>query len=296
MFKNLDVQALGFSGAPSQVIESALSAGFKAVSLDMVEFAAAAKEQGLPKARRLLDSARLKISGFRLPLDWNSDDKAFAAELERIGELAALAKELSCTRATTTVLPGNDERPFHQNFEFHRQRFGAIGQKLEPLGIRLGVGIDASAEGRANKAFQFITAYDTLQMLLGMVQASNVGVVVDTWDIIASGGSIETMGRFGVEKIVEVRLSDASGSHETGQWPASSRALPTVGGAIDAATVLGTLADLGYDGPVTPLAHGSQMPGRGREAIVKAAGQALDAAWKAAGLTPAGKRGATARS
>ncbi|HEX3868801.1 MAG TPA: TIM barrel protein [Pirellulales bacterium] len=296
MFKNLDVQGLGISGTESQIIESALSFGFKGIDLNMIEFAAAAKEQGLAKARRLLDSARLKIASFRLPIDLQADDAAFNAELGRVGELATLAKELGCERAVTTIAPANDERPYHQNFETHRQRLGELAKKLEPAGVRLGVGIDAAAERREGRAFQFMASYDALQMLLGMVQASNLGVVLDAWDVWASGGSMETFKRFAPSTIVSVRLSDTTESKEAGQWSSKSRTLPGVSGVIDSSAILGLLVDVGYDGPVTPLADNSQLPRGGREQVAKAAGHALDTAWKAAGLTPAGKRAPAARS
>jgi hypothetical protein len=49
------------------------------------------------------------------------------------------------------------------------------------------------------------------------------------------------------------------------------------------------MAEMGFDGPVTPTAHPDQLKGMRREAAIKRVGQALDAVWKGAGLTPAGK-------
>jgi hypothetical protein len=40
----------------------------------------------------------------------------------------------------------------------------------------------------------------------------------------------------------------------------------------------------GFDGPVTPWADRATLVGRGREKIVKLAGDRLEAAWKEAGL------------
>ena len=41
----------------------------------------------------------------------------------------------------------------------------------------------------------------------------------------------------------------------------------------------------GFDGPVTPWADRSTLAGRGREKIVKLAGDRLEAAWREAGMT-----------
>jgi sugar phosphate isomerase/epimerase len=64
---------------------------------------------------------------------------------------------------------------------------------------------------------------------------------------------------------------------------------PGESGLIDAAALLNRLAQHGYDGPVTPLAHPSRFAGMKRDAVARLAGQTLDAVWKQAGLSAAGK-------
>ena len=53
--------------------------------------------------------------------------------------------------------------------------------------------------------------------------------------------------------------------------------------------VLGALAELGYDGPVTPKPSRGIFPSRRRDLVVKQTGEALDRLWRAAGL-PATER------
>jgi hypothetical protein len=65
--------------------------------------------------------------------------------------------------------------------------------------------------------------------------------------------------------------------------------LPGDGGSIDNAALLTSLAELSYDGPVTPLVGADHWAGASRAQIVKQAAAALDAAWKSAGLNLAGK-------
>jgi hypothetical protein len=50
------------------------------------------------------------------------------------------------------------------------------------------------------------------------------------------------------------------------------------------AAVLVQAKNAGFDGPVTPWADRTTLAGRGRERIVKLAGDRLEAAWKEAGL------------
>ncbi len=296
MFKNLSPEALGLSTSQSELIELALSFGFRGIDLDVADFAAQAKEQGLAKARRLLDSARLKIGAFKLPVRWQADDETFRSDLAKLPELLAPAVEIGATRAITKIEPASDERHYHQNFEFHRQRLGEIAKALEPMGVRLGVGFEAAASSRQGKSFEFIHKPDALLMLLGMVQAKNLGVALDLWQLWLSGTSLDQLRpKLKSDQIIAVSVSDVvDPAADPEQQPENTRRLPGESGTIDVAAALTTLAELGYAGPISPLPHASQFAGMRRDAIVKLAGEKLDAAWKAAGLSPSGKLAASA--
>jgi hypothetical protein len=60
--------------------------------------------------------------------------------------------------------------------------------------------------------------------------------------------------------------------------------MPGETGVINSAAVLAQVKAAGFDGPVTPWADRSTLAGRGRERIVKLAGDRLEAAWREAGL------------
>lgn len=82
MFKNLNPANLGVAGSPSEIIEATLSNGFKGLDLDIVAFAEDVKANGLAKARRYLDSARLKIGSYRLPLRCSDDNATYQADFD----------------------------------------------------------------------------------------------------------------------------------------------------------------------------------------------------------------------
>jgi sugar phosphate isomerase/epimerase len=289
MFKNLSAGALGISGGPSEMIEPALSFGFKGLELNVVDFSAQVKTHGLPHSRRLLDSAKLKLSFFRLPVDWQNDDETFQQDMERLPSLAGLAAELGCTRALVWVAPASNDRHFHQNFEFHRQRFAEIAKRLDPLGIRLGIGFQAAVDLRQGLAYEFVRSLDALLMLLSVVQAKNVGLVLDEWDLFAGGGSLDSLQKVSADKIVAVQLADAAADAAEHNWPSTARLLPLETGVIDSSATLAWLAERGYDGPVTPVPSTTRSKGMSRDGIVKLAGAQLDKAWKTAGLNPAVK-------
>ena len=289
MYKNLSTEGIGVSGRQSEVIELALSFGFKGIDLDLDDFHQQVKTHGLPHARRLLDSARLKAGTFRLPLIWDESDETFQEGVRKLPELIQLASDVGAKRAVTMLAPANDIRPYHENFEFHRRRLTEIGGLLAPSGIRLGIEFIATPALRKNQAYQFIHTFDAVVMLVNMIRAANVGVVVDPWQIYAAGSHLDDVRKLTADRIVAAYLSDAPANIEPAALTESDRLLPGESGKIDSAAVLTMLAELGFDGPVSPRAHRDRLAGMRREQIVKLAGERVDQAWKAAGLTPAGK-------
>jgi len=289
MYKNLSPESLGISGRDSEIIELALSYGFKGFDLDLVDFAEQVKTQGMAKASRLITSSRLKISSFRLPVRWEEDTPEYKVELQQLTQLAELAAQMGCTRAVTTIEAGSDRRPYHENFEYHRRRFAEIAAVLAPHHIRLGVGFLAPISCRTGRAFQFIQAVDAFLMLLRSIDGANVGLALDTWHWHLGGGTIEQLRTLSADKIIAVSLADTDANTTADNAQLASRRLPVDGGAVDNVAVLATLAELRYDGPVTPAPDQSEFGSLSRDKIVKQAGAALDQVWKAAGLNLAGK-------
>jgi sugar phosphate isomerase/epimerase len=289
MFKNLSTEGIGVSGRQSEIIELALSFGFKGIDLDLIDFQQQVKAHGLPHSRRLLDSARLKIGTFRLPLVWDDSDETYQQSVRELPELLKLATDIGAKRAVTTIAPANDARPYHENFEFHRRRLAEIGGLLAPAGIRLGIEFVAPAAARKDRAFQFIHTFDAVVTLVNMIRAPNIGAVIDPWQIHAAGSSLDDVRKLSADRIVAAYLSDAPPDADPAALTEGDRHLPGETGKIDSAAILTTLAEIGFDGPISPRAHRDRLAGMRREQIVKLAGERVDQAWKAAGLSPAGK-------
>lgn len=290
MFRCLSTSALHIAGRQSELIELALSFGFKGLDLDLVEFQQAVKTYSLAHARRLIDSAHLKFGTFRLPWVWDEDDDVYKAGRPQVDELLSLAAEIGATRAVVTIAPANDLRPYHENFEFHRRRFAEMGELLAAKNMKLGVEIQANPELRKDRAFQFVHSYDALATMMGMIRNTNVGVVADLFQLHLTGGNFDDLRKLGAQRIVSVIASDAPADKPAADCTDADRLLPAeTGGAIDLSAVLVSLAEIGYDGPITPSAAALRVKGMRREQIVRTAGQRLTQAWNTAGLTPAGK-------
>ena len=287
MFKNLNPTGLGVSGHQSEIIELALTYGFGGMDLNIVEFATRARLKGVEYARRLIDSANakmgLRLGTFAFPFDWDTDDEMFAHDMKKLPEYAQAAAAAGCTRCTATVAPGCDKRPYHENFEFHKTRFQEICRVFEPAGVRLGIGFRAAEYLRKDQAFQFIHDLDALTLLVNMVSAPNVGLMLDIWDVVVSGGSLDSVRKLPAHQIVAVQVADLTAN--VGEIDDKSRLLPGAeGGKIDIATLLVYLKSAGYDGPVTPRPSRGIFQSRRRDLVIKQAGEALDKVWRAAGM------------
>lgn len=288
MFKNLSPADLGVSGRESEIIELALSHGFKGLDLNLNEFAEQVSTHGFDKASRLIKSARLKLGSFVLPIRWQDDSSDYQTEVERLRGLADTARQIGCTRAITPVLPGSD-RPYHENFEFHRHRLAELGDLLAGYEIRLGIGFLAPAACRTESAYPFVRTAEEMLLLLRTIGSSHVGLALHTWHWHLGGGTAEQLRGLAADAIVDVRLADAEPELTAESATLEAQRLPGQGGVIDNAAVLTAVAQLGYDGPATPVADKSQFAGRGRDEIVKTAAAAFDEVWKSAGLNRAGR-------
>jgi len=285
MFKCLSPAPLGFAPSLNDLIEPALSHGFKGLELDIVAFQAQVAQLGLPIARRLIDSAQLKLGYFRLPWEIESPVEIYRPGLNTLKEQAALAADLGCKRCLTTLAPANDERPMHQNFVFHQERLKATAQILEEHGIELGVGFAATADSRGDHQFEFIRNFNSLQLLLGMVGSKNVGVVVDLFELWACGASWDDVAASGA-KVTAVFLADVAADASPEAAARTLRLLPNETGTIDSVAPLTALAGVRYDGPVVPKPHADRFRGMSRAAVCKLTGEKLTEVWTAAGLTP----------
>lgn len=283
MFRNLSTVGLPLSGRPSELIEMALSFGFDSMDLDLIDFQQQAKVYGVEHARRLMVSARLSVGVFVLPVDLTADDESFAKDVAALGDRLDLAQQAEAPRAVATVEPASDELAFKDNFERYRTRLQTVGELLEPRGISLGLAVNPDAAARAEKAHAFL---HTLEGLLGLVAVSHqqVGVVVDPFAMHAAGEPLSMIRDIPEGKIVELRLSDAPGDVAPAELTKVQRLLPGETGVIDIVAVIKEAEAAKFDGCVTPWAARAAITGRGRERIVRLAGDRLIKAWKDAGL------------
>lgn len=290
MYKNLNLATLGLAGQQSEIIELALTFGFQGLDININEITTRVKLHGAAYARRLIDSAKLKLGSFEVALDWEADDDAFQQQLQKLAQQAAVARDVGCHRGQTVLPPGSNLRPYHENFEFYRRRLITAAATLAAVGARLAVGFRAAEAARHPFAYQFIRDLEGLSTLVGMVQQPNVGLLLDIWELHISGAVPERLRSLPVAQIVAVDVANLPSDIPAGAITDDARLLPMAeGGAIDVTAYLAILGELGYDGPVTAKPARNQLKDLRRDAAIRLLSESLTRAWKAANLSPAGK-------
>ena len=282
MYKNLSPAKIGVSGGQSEMIELALTLGFRGLDLEVDDFLRRAQNQSLAQTIQFVRSARISIGGFELPVQWRGDEATYKSELSQFDESLEFVKKAKVSACLTHVLPENESAPYHENFELHRSRLAEIGEVLGKHDIRLAVGFYAAQSRRGREQYQFIHEADALSLLLKSVHNDNVGLLLDTWDWHVGGGTIEMLQAFGVNEIAYVRVADAPTDAELDSLSEEQRLLPAEDGAVNIAQIAVMLKEGGYKGPVTVAAHPNCFEGSNREAIAKQANEVLAAMWKAA--------------
>jgi sugar phosphate isomerase/epimerase len=289
MFKNLSPDAIGIFGRQGEMLEIALTHRFQGLEIDITEVTKRAKAASVAQACKYLASARVRIGGFELPFRWAGDETQFKADLAQIGTLIEVCKTINADRCFTTVRPTCDERPMHENFQFHVDRLRKVADAIAPAGLKLGLTMLPAQADRTDGGFEFIHQVDPLLLLINNVQKANVGLLLDTWVWTVGGGDAEKLRSLRGDQIVSVRLADMPAHADLASIQPQQKVLPaTDGSSIDNVGYMALLDEIGYEGPVAVAQHASHMKGQAREPIVAKSSSLLDGIFAAAGIATEG--------
>ncbi len=291
MYKNLSPSAIGVFARQSELVEIALTHRFKGFEIEIGEVLRRAESTSVAQACRYLCSAQVRIGGFELPIRWSGSDSDLQTDLSKIGVLLEVCTALRADRCFTTVRPTCDQRPFHENFQFHVERLQKVADALAPAGVKLALNFLPAAADRADGGFQFIHQVDPLLLLISSVGRDNVGLLFDAWNWWVGGGDVDKLRTLRGEQILSVRLADIPAAADLATITTDQRLMPGDGGMIDSAAIVAALDELSYDGPVALAPDPALFKGQKREAIVSKASAILDGLL---GSTAADKRLAAA--
>jgi sugar phosphate isomerase/epimerase len=280
MYATIGPEALGIRGLSlSEAIAVAHDAGFAGLAFDSRAAARAVDEQGLAAVQEKFGQAGVKPALWNLPVAWRDDDR-WQADLRELPRLAATARELGATRTATYMPSGSDERPFRENFNWHVARLRPIAEVLRDEGCRFGIEFIGPRTYRAAFRHEFIHTLDGVMELNAAIGTGNVGLLLDSWHLYTSGGTIAEMERLTNDDVVVVHVNDAPAGIAPDEQIDTVRTLPMETGVIDLVGFMRALRKMGYDGPVMPEPFSQRLndlAATDPEAAAREAARSMDA-------------------
>jgi len=285
MFKNLSPGAIGIRGLSlSESIELASKTGFGGIDFSIREAAALGDEHGVDHVRRLFEDAGVRPGQWGLPVAWNKDDQ-WEEDLEQLPGLAALGRDLGCTRTSTWCPSWSDDRDYDENLAWHAARFRSIAEVLGAHGCKLGIEFIGPKTLRAGYKYEFIYTLEGMMELAEAIGTGNVGLLLDAFHLYVSGGSIHDLDQITAKDVVTVHVNDAPAGVARDEQIDNARRLAMETGVIDLPGFMRKLDGMGYDGPVTmePFSERINVIEDPLEAAQLCA-KYMDKLWRASGL------------
>jgi sugar phosphate isomerase/epimerase len=288
MFTTLAPGAIGIKGLSlAESIDLAARSGFQGVTFDVREVATLAEAHGVDYVKKLFSDAGVLPAYWGLPVSWGNDEKR-DADLKDLPRFTALALELGNDRATSGIMPGNDERPFDEQYAWTKERLLPVAESLKASGARLGIEFIAPKTLRNRFKYEFIYSLNGMMDLARDLGTGNVGVLLDLWHNYTSYGTNDDILALNERDIIAVHVNDAPPGIPVDEQQDLVRALPLETGVLDAKGFMDALKTLGYAGPVMPEPFSQRINDLAATdplAAAKETAESMKKLWALAGLS-----------
>jgi sugar phosphate isomerase/epimerase len=154
---------------------------------------------------------------------------------------------------------------------------------LRDEGCRFGIEFIGPRTYRAAFRHEFIHTLDGVMELNAAIGTGNVGLLLDSWHLYTSGGTIAEMERLTNDDVVVVHVNDAPAGIAPDEQVDTVRTLPMETGVIDLVGFMRALRKIGYDGPVMPEPFSQRLndlAATDPEAAAREAARSMDALWR----------------
>lgn len=263
MYGCWNARAVGLKLPAKETIEIAAKAGFEGVDLLVGDIADSGAD--VDELRRRMDDLGLRGGGWSLPVNWRGDAETFEEGLKRLPRFAEIAARLGLFRTGTWVrFESEPVEPLTLGDEAARRRVveSSTNQQIDRLsrvarilgdhGSRIGLEIIGSRSEKTGRGVPLVGTYAELTRRFAPLRDAhpNVGVLVDSFHLFASGESLDDALAWGAASVVWVHLADPA-HHDRDTLRDWERALPGESPTSPGADMLAALARGGCQGPVT---------------------------------------------
>lgn len=273
MEKVLNTKGLGVSGRQNELIELALTFKFNSVEVDMNDLIGRHDTMGKEFACQFLESAKINIGTFDLPIDIDAADEQYNKACEQLDTIFSLCETLGGKRCRIQIATSSDE-PFQQNFERHRTRLFDLGEKFAAKGMFLG--LTNQLVGKNEKDNKFIHSAEELLTLVKTVGHASVGLYLDTWIWQATGGAMDQISDLDCSKITALAMADLSENADPANITMADRVLPGDNSSSFSIDVFKHLKSKGFEGPASFATYLSTFANTSRDTVVNRISKRLD--------------------
>ena len=281
MYTSFGPGALGIELSFPDAAALAADARFEGIQVD----AAFLDAHGPDVYRAVLEEYGLRSGSLSLPVDLTGDRDSYEADLDALPGIARRAAAVGCTRTSTYIMSFSDDRPFEENFAFHRDRLDPVAETLDEYGIDLGLEFLGPRTLREGHEYEFIADSEGMLELCAAVGTDNVGLLLDCWHWHTAGGSVEALEALDAGDVVDVHVNDAPAGVAREDHVDDERAMPGATGVIDVETFLGHLDAVGYDGPVMVEPFSDELDAMDPEATARKTIASLERVFERAGVS-----------
>ncbi|MEM7622280.1 MAG: sugar phosphate isomerase/epimerase [Planctomycetota bacterium] len=252
MFASLMPDLVGIDAGPAAAVPIAARAGFAVLNLRINRFVYTIERIGEDALRDAMEAAGLRAGYCSMTAQkMNVADEAWHAEMHDLKRRAEVARTLGFSRATSVVVPFDEDLEPSANTARHAERARAVADVLGDYGIRFGLEYVSPRTRWEGKPNRFVHNLDGMLSLLEAIDRPGVGVMLDCFHWHCAGETPADLRRLRADQIIAVHVNDLVAGRPVEEQTVMERELPGVSGVIDMDGFLGTIAELGYDGPIS---------------------------------------------
>lgn len=280
VYKNLNCDLLGISGRQSEIIELALTYGFRGIDIDICDLVKRCERGSFESAARFLTSSKLKIGGFQVPIDLDADDDNFAKDFEALEKVAEIAGRAEAKVAVLDIPSQTDRLPYPEFFEVIRKRINDVAAVFGKEDVRTALAFNP-IKTEDEKEFKFIQNAEGFVALANT--CTNAGIVLDAWTWFCGGGTEELCNQIATDRILAVRVGDCVEGVSPDAATMDDCLLPGSSGVIDCPSYLRKCIEQDLEISVSARGRLAQTGGT-RDAFIGKTQDSLDKILRDAGL------------
>jgi sugar phosphate isomerase/epimerase len=248
-YANLSLGRLGFQASFPESVELVVKHGFEALDPDPNYFASLG-EDGLKRLLDDLQAKNLKLGAAGLPVEFRKDGATFDDGLKKLPATADILLRAGVRRVSTWVPPCSNDLTYLQNFRQHAYRLRQCAQILADRGQNLGLEYVAPRTLWRSQRHPFLHTLSEVKELIVAMGTNNLGIQLDSWHWFNAEETDKDLLTLRGSDVLTVDLNDAPIGLSLDQYQDDHRELPFATGVIPVKQFLGSLVQIGYDGPI----------------------------------------------